>query len=166
TKVETLGRVRRAFLDQGLAVAIVTVSTDFGGPADRLGGELDRARAAIQAAAFLGAPLLRVFAGSAPPGTDRPLAWARAVGHYRRVCEEAAALGLPIGLQNHNHGGLCGTGADVVRFAREVNHPNLTVVLDCGQFIGSPGASGVAAGAAGQVELLASIRQTAPLTRH
>jgi sugar phosphate isomerase/epimerase len=109
---------------------------------------------------------LRVFAGSAPPGTDRPSAWARAVDHYRRVCEEAAAQGLPIGLQNHNHGGLCGTGADVVRFAREVNHPNLTVVLDCGQFVGSPGASGVSAGAAGQTELLASIRQTVPLARH
>jgi sugar phosphate isomerase/epimerase len=166
TKTETLARVRRAFLDQGLSVAMVTVSTDFGRPADRLGAEFDRARAAIQAAAFLGAPLLRVFAGSAPQGTDRPSAWARAVDHYRRVCEEAAAQGLPIGLQNHNHGGLCGTGADVVRFAREVNHPNLTAVLDCGQFVGSPGASSVSAGAAGQAELLASIRQTAPLARH
>jgi hydroxypyruvate isomerase len=166
TKTETLARVRRAFLDQGLSVAMVTVSTDFGRPADRLGSELDRARAAIKAAAFLGAPLLRVFAGYAPPGTDRPAAWARAVDHYRRVCEEAAPLGLPIGLQNHNHGGLCGTGADVLRFAREVHHPNLTVVLDCGQFIGSPGASGVSAGAAGQAELLVSIRQTAPLARN
>ena len=38
-------------------------------------------------------------------------------------------VGLPIGLQNHNHGGLCGTGADVLRFVQDVNHPNLTVVV-------------------------------------
>ena len=44
TKTETLARVRRAFLDQGLSVAMVTVSTDFGRPADRLGAEFERAR--------------------------------------------------------------------------------------------------------------------------
>ena len=102
----------------------------------------------------------------APTGSDRASAWAQAVDHYRRVCEEAAPLGLPIGLQNHNHGGLCGTGANMVRFIEEVHHPNLVVVLDCGQFVGSPGASGVSAGAAGQAELLTSIRQVAPLARH
>ena len=62
---ETLARVRRAYLDHGLSVAVVTVSTEFGQPPDGLGAELDRVRKAIQAAAFLGAPLLRVFAGSA-----------------------------------------------------------------------------------------------------
>src|SRR6516162_5021198 len=57
TGTKTLARVRRAFLDQGLSVAMVTVSTNFGQPADRLAAELDQARTAIQAAAFLGAPL-------------------------------------------------------------------------------------------------------------
>jgi sugar phosphate isomerase/epimerase len=163
---QMLARLRRAFLDQGLSVAMVTVSMDFGQPTDRLGGESDRARAAIQSAAFLGAPLLRVFAGSPSRAAERPAAWARAVDGVRRVSEEAAPVGLPIGLQNHNHSGLCGTAADVLRFVQEVNHPNLTVVLDCAQFVGSPGASGAPADAARLPELLASIRQAAPLARH
>jgi hydroxypyruvate isomerase len=165
TRIETLARVRRAYLDHGLSVAMVTVSTDFGQPPDRFGAELDRACSAIQAAAFLGAPLLRVFAGSASR-QDRPAAWAGSVQCVRQVCQEAARVGLPIGLQNHNHGGLCGTGADLLRFVEEVQHPNLTVVLDCGQFVGSPGASGLPARGSAVGELIASIRETASLARH
>jgi sugar phosphate isomerase/epimerase len=166
TRAETLARVRRAFLDEGLSVAMVTVSTEFGRPAHRSEDELNRARAAIRVATFLGAPLLRVFAGSAAGPEARATAWARAVAGVRQVCTEAAQTGLPIGVQNHNHGGLCGTGADLLRFVREVNHPNLTVVLDCGQFIGGVGAGGGAAARVNQAELIQSIRQTAPLARH
>src|SRR3954447_25744133 len=161
----TLAKIRRALLDQGLSLAMFTVSTNFGVPADRQAGELAKAREAIAAAAFLGAPLLRVFAGSSAEA-DRAAGWARAVAAVRRVCVEAAEAGLPVGLQNHNHGALCATGADVVRFVKEVAHPNLTVVLDCGQFLGSQGASGAAAANAGAEELYESIRQTASLARH
>lgn len=166
TRSATLARVRRAFLDEGLSVAMVTASTDFGRSDHPRDEEFNRARAAIRVAAFLGAPLLRVFAGSAAGPVARPAAWARAVDGVRQVCEEAAQAGLPIGLQNHNHGGLCGTGADMLRFVQEVKHPNLTVVLDCGQFIGSVGAGGGAAARVRQAELLRSIQQAAPMARY
>ena len=164
-KPATLARVRRALLDQGLSLSQFTVSTNFGVTAERQGGELAKAREAIGAAAFLGAPLLRVFAGSSEPA-DRAAGWVRAVAGVRQVCVDAAASGLPVGLQNHNHGAHCATGADVLRFVKEVDHPNLTVVLDCGQFLGSQGASGAAAEKAGADELYESIRLTAPLARH
>jgi gluconolactonase len=160
TRPETLARVRRAHLDQGLSLSLFTASTDFG----RRGDEAETVREAITAASYLGAPLLRVFAGSA--GSDRPAAWARAVAGVRKACDEAARVGLPVGLQNHNHGGLCATGADVLRLVEEVNHPNLTVVLDCGQFLGSPGASGAPAAVADPDALYESIRRVAPLARH
>jgi sugar phosphate isomerase/epimerase len=166
TTPQTLARVRRAYLDEGLSVAMLTVSTDFGRPDRGRDEELNRAREAIRIAAFLGAPLLRVFAGSAAETAARPAAWARAVDGVRHVCEAAAPVGLPIGLQNHNHGGLVSSGADVLQFVRDVNHPNLTVVLDCGQFIGSAGASGATGAKLNQADLLASIQQTAPLARH
>ena len=54
----------------------------------------------------------------------------------------------------------------MLRFIKEVDHPNLTVVLDCGQFLGSQGASGAAAAQAGAEDLYESIRLTAPLARH
>jgi sugar phosphate isomerase/epimerase len=166
TGSKTLARVRRAYLDQGLSVALVTVSTDFGRLDRGRDEEFQKAREAIRVAEFLGAPLLRVFAGSASKATARPTAWGRAVDGVRQVCEEAAQVGLPIGIQNHNHGGLCGTGADLVRFIQEVNHPNLTVVLDCGQFIGSAGASGGPEMRTNRSDLIGSIQQTAPLARH
>ena len=54
----------------------------------------------------------------------------------------------------------------MLRFVKEVDHPNLTVVLDCGQFLGSQGASGAAAAKEGADDLYESIRLTAPLARH
>jgi sugar phosphate isomerase/epimerase len=162
TSLKTLARVRRAYLDEGLSIAMLTVSTDFGRMDSRRDEEFNQAREAIRVAAFLGAPLLRVFAGSAAAAA----AWARAVDGVRQVCEQAAQVGLPIGLQNHNHGGLCGTGADVLRFVQDVNHPNLTVVLDCGQFVGSAGAGGGSAARVNRADLIQSIHQTAPLARH
>jgi sugar phosphate isomerase/epimerase len=165
TGLKTLAAVRRAYLDQGLSVAMVTASTDFGGPDRQRVEALNHAREAIRIAAVLGAPLLRVFAGSAPDAEARPNHWARAVDGVRQVCDEAARVGLPIGIQNHNHAGLCGTGADLLRFVQQVSHANLTVVLDCGQFIGSAGASGRSAATVSRADLIQSIQQTAALAR-
>jgi gluconolactonase len=163
---ETLARIRRTYLDGGLSVSMVTVTTDFGRTEDRHQPEFAKAREAIQVATFLGAPLLRVFAGSPPSEQDRSAAFDRAVAAVRAACTEAARVGLPIGLQNHNHGALCRTGADVLRFFKAVDHPNLTFVLDCGQFAGSPGASGAVPQELKNADFLDSIRQTASLARH
>jgi gluconolactonase len=166
TRPELLTRIRRTYLERGLSVAMVTVTTDFGAVDDRHAAEFAKAREGIRVAAFLGAPLLRIFAGSPPSEQERSRAFDRAAAAIRKVCEEAAALGLPIGLQNHNHGALCRTGADVLRFVKAVDHPNLTFVLDCGQFAGSPGASGKIPDELKDADFLESIRQTASLARH
>ena len=100
--------------------------TNFGLPIDQHENELKQAREAIRVGLFLGAPLLRIFAGSPASEADRQRAFDRAVAGVRTLCAEAAELGLPIGLQNHNHGALCRTGEDVVRFLQAVSHPNLT----------------------------------------
>jgi sugar phosphate isomerase/epimerase len=166
TEADHLKRVRRAYLDAGLSVSQVTVSTNFGLPGERQEGELKRAREAIRVAVFLGAPLLRIFAGSPANEAERPKALDRAATAVRKLCEEAAEQGMPIGLQNHNHGALCRTGDDVLRFFKAVDHPNLTFVLDTGQFAGSRGASGKPPPELRQADYLASIRQTAPLARY
>ena len=165
TTPEVLAKVRREMLDQGLSLSMVTVSTNFGVAENRQAAELARAREAIVGASVLGAPVLRVFAGSTNTEADRPAAWARAVAAVRQVCVDAEKAAIPVGLQNHNHGGLVATGEQVLRFVKEVNHPNLTAVLDCGQFLGSPGASGAKADDKA-AELYESIRLVAPLARH
>src|SRR5207244_12321599 len=93
-------------------------------------------------------------------------AFARAAASIRRLCEEAAKEGLPIGLQNHNHGALCRTSDEVLRLLKAVDHPNLVFVLDTGQFAGSRGASGPAPAELKGADYLASIRATASLARH
>lgn len=161
-----LKKVRRAYLDEGLSVGLFTVTTDFGKPKEQLEGELEKAREAVRVALFLGAPLLRVFAGSPPTEAERDAAFQRAVAGVRRVCEEAAQAGLPIGLQNHNHGALCRTGEEVLRFIKQVDHSNLTFVLDTGQWAGSKGASGPDRPELKGADPLESIRQTASLARY
>lgn len=166
TKEDYLKKVRRAYLDNGLSLSLFTVSTDFGKPAEQHAAELVKAREAMRVAMLLGAPLLRVFAGSPPSEKERDAAFRRAAASVRKLCEEAAQLGLPIGLQNHNHGALCRTGEECVRFIEQVNHPNLVFILDCGQFAGSKGASGAVPADLKDADYLASIRLTAGLARY
>jgi gluconolactonase len=165
TEREYLKRVRRTLLDQGLSLSMLTVSTDFGQP-ERQAAELERARRAIAVAEVLGAPVLRVFAGSPPDPAGRDAAFERAAAALRRVAIEGAERGIPIGLQNHNHGALCRTGGEMLRMVRTVDHPNFTVVLDTGQFAGSRGASGPVPADLAGTDFVESIRQTAPLARH
>lgn len=161
-----LSRIRRAYLDHGLSISMFSVTTNFGNPPESAKREFEKALEAIRAAAFLGAPVLRVFAGSPKSEADRQDAFQRAAEGVRKVCEEAAAWGLPVGLQNHNHIHLCRTGDEVIRFIERVNHPNLTLILDTGQFAGSKGASGEVPASLRGAEFMESIRQTAPLARH
>jgi gluconolactonase len=164
TSTPALKRVRRAYLEHGLSVSMVAVTTDFGVAPAEQERELAKAREALHVARFLGAPLLRVFAGRPPSQMERDAAFARAAQSVRKLSDEAEPFGLAIGLQNHNHQQLCRTGEEVLRFIRTVNHDNLVFVLDTGQFAGSPGASGDPTPA--NADYLESIRQTAPLARY
>lgn len=166
TDADYLKRVRRAYLDQGLSVSQVTVSTNLGGPEKEYEAELKKAREAVRVGMLLGAPLIRVFAGSPPTEAEREKAFARAAAGIRKICEEAAREGMPIGLQNHNHGALCRTGEEAIRFLKQVDHANLTFVLDTGQFAGCGGASGKAPPELAKADYLASIRQTASLAKY
>jgi hypothetical protein len=123
--------VKRACLRRGLDVACVAISNDFGKKDDALREEVGKVKRWTTAAALLGAPLARVFAGWAR-GDDEPAAWARTVESLRACAEHGAQVGVSVALQNHNHLGLTRTGDDVLRMMQEVNHPNLTHLLDTG----------------------------------
>ena len=122
--------------------------------------------AAIRVAVAVGAPLLRVFAGSPPSEAERVRAFERAASSVRKLCQKAAELGMPIGLQNHNHQALCRTGEEVLRFIKLVDHPNLVFLLDTGQWAGSRGGSGQAPPELKDADYLDSIRRTASIARY
>jgi len=161
-----LKRVRRGYLDRGLSMSMFTVSTDFGRARGGPKAEFEKALEAIRVGMFLGAPILRVFAGSPPSEAERAAAFEKSAQGIRKVCEEAAEWGLPVGLQNHNHGALCRTGEECMRFIKLVNHPNLTFLLDTGQFAGSKGASAQPPSDLKDADFMGSIRMMAPLARH
>jgi len=161
-----LDRIGRACLDRGLSIACLSIGNSYAGPEAGLYAQIAGTHDWIRAAARLGAPQVRLFAGS-PPAGEEAVAWIRCASALRQSAAFGAELGVRVSLQNHNHGQLVQTGADMLRMRQAVAHPNLGHVLDCGQYAGSPGASGYGEAEDGKhYDYLASIDQTAPLATH
>jgi len=158
-----LKEVRRGCLNRGMPVASICVTTEFGRSAEAVPKEIEKARVAIEAGMFLGAPLLRTFVGSPPSPDQREEAFRRGVEALRKTAEIGADLGMPVSLQNHS--GLTSTGADMLRFHREVNHPNFTLLLDTGHFAGRNGPNGPKIPGTTYDDYYHSIEQVAPLTQ-
>ena len=155
--------VKKACVERGLSIACLGVSNDFGRPDAEQEAVRQRVREGIETAQFLGAPVVRLFAGRVGAGQAREAVWKRTVDGLRRAAEEAEKAGVVVGLQNHNHGNIAATGEDVTRLLREVDHPWCKHVLDTGQYLGSPGASGAKPEDPGRYDVYGSIARTAPL---
>jgi sugar phosphate isomerase/epimerase len=112
-------------------------------------------------AQFLGAPVVRLFAGSVRAGQPREAVWKRCVDGLKRAADYAEKVGVMAALQNHNHKNVASTGEDVMRLLTEVNHPWCSHILDTGQYLGSPGASGASPDDARRHDLYKSIEKTA-----
>ncbi|HZT31015.1 MAG TPA: sugar phosphate isomerase/epimerase family protein [Bryobacteraceae bacterium] len=163
TERSHLKEIRRKCLDRGLTISSACVTTEFGRSAEAIPGEIEKAREAMEVGMFLGAPLLRVFVGSAPSEAQREEAFRRGVDALRRTAEIGAGLGMPVALQNHS--GLTSTGDDMLRFYREVHHPNFTLLLDTGHFAGRDGPNGPRIAGLTYADYYHSIEQVAPLTQ-
>ena len=158
-----LKEVRRACLNRGMPIASICVTTEFGRSAEAVPREVEKARIAIEAGMFLGAPVLRTFVGSPPSPDKREEAFRRGVDALRKTAEIGADLGMTVSLQNHS--GLTSTGDDMLRFHREVNHPNFTLLLDTGHFAGRNGPNGPKIEGTTYNDYYHSIEQVAPLTQ-
>lgn len=158
-----LKEVRRGCLNRGLPIASICVSTEYGRSAEAIPSELQKARLAMEAGMFLGAPILRTFVGSPPSPDKREEAFKRGVDALRKTAEIGADLGMTVSLQNHS--GLTSTGEDMLRFYREVNHPNFTLLLDTGHFAGRNGPNGPKIPGTTYDDYYRSIEQVAPLTQ-
>jgi len=158
-----LKKIKKTCLERGLSIACVGVSNDFGRPAEEEEAVLKQVRQGIDTAQFLGAPLVRLFAGSVKNEQTREAVWKRTVEGLRRSAEYGEKVGVVVGLQNHNHNNIAATGDDVARLLEDVNHPWCKHILDTGQYLGSPGASGAQPEDAQRHDVYKSIARTAPL---
>jgi sugar phosphate isomerase/epimerase len=162
-EIAHLKKIKKACLERGLSVACVGVSNNFGRPPAEQPAVLDLVRQGIDAAQFLGSPVVRLFAGYVGKDDTREAVWKRVVEGLKRSAEFAEKAGVVVGLQNHNHTNVAATGEDVARLLKEVDHPWCSHVLDTGQYLGSPGAAGARPDDAKQYDAYKSIERTAPL---
>jgi sugar phosphate isomerase/epimerase len=163
TEKEHLKKIKKTCLERGLTIACIGISNDFGRPAEEQEAVQQQIRQGIDIAQFLGAPLVRLFAGYVKAGHKREDVWKRTVEGLKRATDYAEKAGVVVGLQNHNHSNVSGTGEDVVRLLKEVNHPWCSHILDTGQYLGSLGASGAQAEDQRKHDVYKSIEKTAPL---
>jgi len=144
-----LDQLRAAAERHGLEIVNIALMNNFGVErADRRAGEEARTIEWIAVARRLGARHLRTFAGW--PEGDREARWPGMVASLRLVCARAAAAGMPLVMENHNHGGFVQTAADVEAIFGAVASPALGLLLDTGNFLDG----------------LPSIIRTAPLAAH
>ena len=164
---EYLRGLRMRALKRGVALSYIGVSSNFGVPAgEQLDGQVSGAKHWIDVAAFMGIPLVRVFAAWIPEGETEEAVWARMIPCLKEVAAHGRAKGVVVGLHNHNHGCVTRTGRDVRRIIEEVDDPYFSHILDTGQYVGSPGASGQRGREDPSLDFYGSIAETAPLAVH
>ena len=161
-----LRRIRMQAFRRGLALSYIGVSSNYGKPQDELAAEVATTKEWIDVASFMGIPLVRVFAAWIPEGDREEDVWARMMPCLEEVAAYGEEKGVVVGLHNHNHGCVTRTGKDVRRIIEGVNNPYFSHILDTGQYVGSPGASGQRGHEDPALNFYGSIEETAPLAVH
>jgi len=118
----------------GLDISGMPIRSNFCLPS---GGKLDEQMAHvnkwIDIAAALGAPCIRIFAGSKnDPRKD--FGWM--ADGMKRACDYAGSKGVFLAIENHGY--LTGTASDLERILETVDHEWLGVNLDTGNFVEKP----------------------------
>jgi sugar phosphate isomerase/epimerase len=86
----------------------------------------------IDRAAELTAPVIRIFAGMLPKGTDEARGVAWAIEGIKSVLPYAAKKGIVLALENH--GGITSTPAQLLKLVKAIDAPNFAVNLDTANF--------------------------------
>jgi sugar phosphate isomerase/epimerase len=99
---QAIADMRRAIAATGMPIAMLASYPDFThpDPAQRA-VELERAQEVVEAAAGLGATLVRVTAGQAHPQTGRAEGIAWAVDGLRQLCERTRTSSVTLVYENH-----------------------------------------------------------------
>jgi sugar phosphate isomerase/epimerase len=122
---------RHAFL-RGVAISGTSVGNNFALPkGEPLDQQIADVKRWIDHAAVMGAPHIRVFAGSAKGISDAE-ARAMCIGALEECCAYAGAKGIFLGLENH--GGIVAEPEGLLEIVRTVQSPWIGVNLDTGNF--------------------------------
>ena len=136
TEPAYLNSIKTLCLKYGLPIGYIGVTGLFHGTAEERAEHARNSKEAVDLAAFLGSPIIRLFCAEIPEtnGDGEPT-WPAMIAGYQEVADYAATKGIHIGLQNHPV-----TGDDMVEIRRDVDRENFNFIMDTGQWVGSPGA--------------------------
>ena len=147
-----LRRVKILCHKYGLPIGFIGVGSGFVGTAqlpnggvvgaslspEELQRRIDEVNRAVDVAVLMGAPLIRVFGGGVPEGTEnREAVWSTMIAGFQAVSDYAAEKGILIGLHNHPPA-VEPTSDDILRILNDVDRENFTFILDTGRWRGAP----------------------------
>ena len=128
-----LTQVRRHAHLAGVTISGTAVGNSFTHPpGPKREAEIAGVKKWIQRAAVLGAPHIRVFAGTLAPGQDPAEARKLCVGALEECGETAAQYGIFLGVENH--GGIVAEADNILEIVRAVKSPWVGINLDTGNF--------------------------------
>ena len=105
---------------------------------EELQERIDVVKEAVDVAVFMGAPLIRLFGGGVPEGTEnRETVWSTMISGFQAVSDYAAEKGILIGLHNHPPAAEP-TSDDILCILNDVDRENFTFILDTGRWRGAP----------------------------
>ncbi len=130
---EYLIKLRRHAFLRGVAISGTSVGNNFTlPPGDKRDAQLALVKKWIGYAAVMGAPHIRIFAGSASQGVSKEEARKLCLSAMEECAEAAGKHGIFLGLENH--GGIVAEPDDVLEIIRAVKSPWVGINLDTGNF--------------------------------
>lgn len=129
---EFLLKVKRHAFLRGIAISGTAVGNDFTlPPGDKRNQQMVAVKQWVDRAQVLGAPHIRVFAGSAREQAKSE-AMKFAIAALQEACDYAGTKGIMLGLENH--GGIVAEADDLLSIVQAVKSPWLGINLDTGNF--------------------------------
>jgi sugar phosphate isomerase/epimerase len=130
---EYLRSLKKQCFQLGLDVSGTAVGNDFGfPPGEKRLEQIAQLKRWIENSAILGAPVIRIFAGSKKADVTEAQTHTLMVSAIEECCEFAGKHGVHLALENH--GGPTATAEGLMRFVRDVQSPWFGVNLDTGNF--------------------------------
>ena len=138
--VKYINHVKSLCLKRGLNIGYAGAGSFVGLPEERA-KRMEQGRADVDAAALLGAQVLRVFARHKWPSTveEQEALWRPMIEDFQAIADYAAQRGVMVALQNHDNGSFAMTADQVLRILRETERDNFSFLLDTGQWLGAIG---------------------------
>lgn len=130
---EFLLKLRRHAFLRGVSISGTAVGNTFTDPeGPQRQEQLALVKRWIDRAALLGAPHIRIFAGSVPRGLNASEAKKLCISAVEECAGIAAQKGVFLGLENH--GGIVAEPKDLLEIVRAINSPWVGINLDSGNF--------------------------------